>query len=70
MVAHALGSGTVSHAYTLSTSGNQMAFSAAAGFEQKYKYPEAACKEALLNAIAHRDYSIQMGLRFIFKTTA
>lgn len=37
-------------------------FSANAKFEQKYIYPEDACKEAILNAIAHRDYSIQNGI--------
>jgi ATP-dependent DNA helicase RecG len=36
-------------------------------FEQKYIYPEDACKEAILNAIAHRDYSIQNGIEiYIF----
>lgn len=32
-------------------------FGANAQFEQKFIYPEDACKEALLNAIAHRDYA-------------
>lgn len=42
-------------------------FGSDAKFEQKYIYPEDACKEALLNAIAHRDYSIQNGIEiFIF----
>ncbi len=34
-------------------------FSADAKFQTTLVYPEAACREALINAIAHRDYSIQ-----------
>jgi ATP-dependent DNA helicase RecG len=38
-----------------------------ARFEQKYIYPEWACREGLINAIAHRDYSIQNGIDiFVF----
>ena len=38
------------------------AFGADATFEQKYLFPEDACKEAVLNAIAHRDYAVQNGI--------
>ncbi|MEO8150206.1 MAG: ATP-binding protein [Bacteroidia bacterium] len=42
-------------------------FDSNAKFEQKFIYPEDACKEAMLNAIAHRDYSIQNGIEiYIF----
>ena len=42
-------------------------FGSNATFEQKFIYPEDACKEAVLNAIAHRDYFIQNGIEvYIF----
>ncbi|MDX2078922.1 MAG: ATP-binding protein [bacterium] len=37
-------------------------FGADAKFEQKFLYPEGACFEALINAIAHRDYSTHNGI--------
>jgi ATP-dependent DNA helicase RecG len=42
-------------------------FGSDARFEQKYIYPEWACRETLINAIAHRDYSVQKGIEvYIF----
>jgi ATP-dependent DNA helicase RecG len=37
-------------------------FAEGARFETKFVYPEQACREALINAIAHRDYGLQSGI--------
>ncbi|HNL06971.1 MAG TPA: ATP-binding protein [Chitinophagales bacterium] len=38
---------------------SQTIFTANAQFEQKFIFPEDACREALVNAIAHRDYAAE-----------
>jgi ATP-dependent DNA helicase RecG len=36
-------------------------------FIQRYSYPDSACQEALINAVAHRDYSIHRAIEiFLF----
>ena len=42
-------------------------FAEGARFETKFVYPEQACREALINPIAHRDYSVHSGIEiFVF----
>lgn len=46
---------------------NKTGFGIDARFEQKYIYPEGACREALVNAIVHRDFMIHNGIEiFVF----
>jgi len=41
-------------------------FGAEGKFVQHYLYPEDACREALMNAIAHRDYATYNGVEIFF----